>query len=179
MRTATKQVKDSAPPTNPAGTPSSTNSSTERGGSRVLDPYTIAEQVAPKLGELVHPGDDNTPPFPLSLPTFQPAILPEGMAQAEAEELGLPSLDLNKLFLEALFALLSRDYNVTLVNTRELAEIQAAAEQQTLKPNQAVELHLHNQKIARLTVQGYDFTKLDITPDQLQALAVIAQKKAG
>ena len=144
----------------------------------MTDAYLLAERVAPKLGELVHPGDTDTPPFPLSLPTFQPAILPEGMAEAEAEELGLPSLDLNKLFLEALFSLLTREFGVELVDATELAQIQAAAAQQTLKPNQTVEVFLNNEKIARLTVQGYDFTKLHITPDQLQALAVIAQKKA-
>lgn len=145
----------------------------------MTDAYALAERVAPKLGELVHPGDDQTPPFPLSLPTFQPAMMPEGMAEAEAEELGLPSLDLNKLFLEALFSMLERDFGVVLTDATELAQIQAAAAQQVLKPNQAIEVFLRNEKIARLTVQGYDFTKLDITPDQLQALAVIAQKKAN
>lgn len=145
----------------------------------MADLYDLAERVAPKLGELVHPGDDQVPPFPLSLPTFQPSVLPEGMAEAEAEELGLPSLDLNKLFLEALFALLQREYGVELIDSTDLAQLTAAAAQQTLKPNQPVEIWLNNTKIARLTVRDYDYTRLDITETQLQALAAIAQKKAS
>lgn len=144
----------------------------------MTDLFDLAERVAPKLGELVHPGDDQVPPFPLSLPTFQPSVLPEGMAEAEAEELGLPTLDLNKLFLEALFALLQREYGVELIDNTDLAQLTAAAAQQTLKPNQPIEIWLNNTKIARLTVRDYDYTRLDITETQLQALAAIAQKKA-
>ncbi|GAS95479.1 Gp80 [Mycolicibacterium canariasense] len=92
-----------------------------------MDTDELAERVGPRLGELVHPGDADTPPFPLSLPTFQPNILPDGMTEEEAEELGLPTMDLPKLFLQALFHLLQNGFGVTLVDSGELADLQAAA----------------------------------------------------
>lgn len=122
-----------------------------------LDPYDLAERVAPKLGELVHPGDDDCPPFPLSLPTFQPSVLPEGMAQAEAEELGLPTLDLSKLFLEALFAMLDREYGVQLVDAQEQADLTTAAQAKEHKRTQQINIHCQcGTKLARLMIQDFD-----------------------
>lgn len=141
----------------------------------MLDPYDLAERVAPKLGELVHPGDDNTPPFPLSLPTFQPAVLPDGMAQAEADELGLPTLDLSKLFLEALFALMAREYGVSLVDTRELADLTTAAHAKEHKRTQQINLHCNcGQKLARLMVQDFDTTNPRVNgPALINAMAAM------
>lgn len=122
-----------------------------------LDPYDLAERVGPKLGELVHPGDDDVPPFPLSLPTFQPSVLPEGMADAEAEELGLPTANLNKLFLEALFALLGREYGVALVDAHELADLTTAARAREHKRHEKKNLYCNcGTKLAALMVQDFD-----------------------
>lgn len=141
----------------------------------MLDPYDLAERVAPKLGELVHPGDDNVPPFPLSLPTFQPSVLPEGMAQAEADELGLPSLDLSKLFLEALFALLEREYGVQLVDAQELAQLTTAAHAKEHRRTQQINLHCNcGQKLARLMVQDFDTTNPRVNgPALINAMAAM------
>lgn len=123
----------------------------------MLDSDALAERVAPKLGELIHPGDDDVPPFPLSLPTFQPSVLPEGMAEAEAEELGLPSLDLNKLFLEALFAMLEREYGVVLMDAQEVNQLTTAAQAKEHKRTQQINLHCScGTKLARFTVQDFD-----------------------
>lgn len=92
-----------------------------------MDLDDLAERVGPRIGELVHPGDNDTPPFPITLPTFQPATLPEGMTTDEAEELGLPTLELPRRFLQALFHLLGTEFNVELVDATELADLQAAA----------------------------------------------------
>lgn len=122
-----------------------------------MDTDVLAERVAPRIGELVHPGDDQTPPFPLSLPTFQPAILPEGMTDEEAEELGLPTLDVPKRFLEALFHLLSSEFGVTLVDSHELADLQAAA---AVREHKRVEIKQFRfacgQNAFRVTVRDFD-----------------------
>ena len=122
-----------------------------------MDVNDLAERVGPRLGELVHPGDDDVPPFPLSLPTFQPSVLPEGMAAEEAEELGLPTLDLNKLFLEALFSLLEREFGVILTDAAELADLTTAASAQEHRRTQQINLHCNcGTKLARLAVQDFD-----------------------
>ena len=63
----------------------------------------LAELCAPGLATLVHPGDDTAGihPFPLALGMFQPAAMPEGMAREIADDMGMPTPDLNKHFLEA------------------------------------------------------------------------------
>lgn len=140
-----------------------------------LDPDALAERVAPKLGELVHPGDTDTPPFPLSLPTFQPSVLPEGMAQAEADELGLPSLDLNKLFLEALFALLQREYGVQLVDAQELAALTTAATQREHKRTEKKAFFCQgcDQKLGQLMVIDFDTDNPRVSPSIIKAFATM------
>lgn len=140
----------------------------------MLNPYDLAERVAPKLGELVHPGDDDVPPFPLSLPTFQPSVLPEGMAEAEAEELGLPSLDLNKLFLEALFALLQREYGVVLMDAQEIAQLTTAATAREHKRNEKKALHCTcGVKLGQLMVQDFDTDNPRVSPELIRAFGAM------
>lgn len=140
----------------------------------MLDPYDLAERVAPKLGELVHPGDDDVPPFPLSLPTFQPSVLPEGMAQAEADELGLPSLDLSKLFLEALFAMLAREYGVQLVDAQELAELTTAATAREHKRNEKKALTCQcGVRLGQLMVQDFDTDNPRVSPAIIKAFGAM------
>ncbi len=138
----------------------------------MIDPNDLAERVGPKLAELVHPGDDDVPPFPLSLPTFQPNVLPEGMAEAEAEELGLPTLNLNKLFLEALFALLQREYGVELVDARELADLRAAAAPREHKRNEVKRFMFEcGQPAFRVMVKDFDSDNpvIPCATDEVQA----------
>lgn len=140
----------------------------------MLDPYDLAERVAPKLGELVHPGDDDVPPFPLSLPTFQPSVLPEGMAAAEAEDIGLPSLDLNKLFLEALFALLQREYGVTLTDTAELNDLTTAAAQREHKRTEKKAFYCQcGVKLGQLMVQDFDTDNPRVSPQLIRAFGAM------
>lgn len=140
----------------------------------MLDPYDLAERVAPKLGELVHPGDDDTPPFPLSLPTFQPSVLPEGMVEAEAEELGLPSLDLNRLFLEALFSLLAREYRVELVDSGELADLTTAAQAREHKRTEKKAFFCQcGVKLGQLNVIDFDTDNPRVSPQLIKALGAM------
>lgn len=122
-----------------------------------LDANDLAERISPRLAELVHPGDNDTPPFPLSLPTFQPSVLPEGMAQAEAEELGLPTLDISKLFLEAVFALMQSEYGVVFADAREIADLTAAAAVHEHKRNEVKRFTFECGKPAfRVMVRDFD-----------------------
>ena len=117
----------------------------------------LAEQAAPLLGTLVHPGDQDTPPFPLSIALFQPIALPEGMAQEEAEELGLPSVDFGKLFLQALFHMLDTQLGVTMIDAAELADLQAAAANNEHKRNEVKRFQFACGKPAfRVMVKDFD-----------------------
>lgn len=117
----------------------------------------LAEQAAPLLGTLVHPGDQDVPPFPLSLPMFQPATLPEGMAQEVGDEFELPLNDIPKVFLQALFHMLTTQLGVTIIDAAELADLQTAAAAQEHRRTE--QLHLHCQcgtKLVRLAVVDFD-----------------------
>lgn len=126
----------------------------------------LAEQAAPHLGTLVHPGDQDTPPFPLSLPMFQPATLPEGMAQEEAEELGLPSPEFGKLFLQAEFHMLREQFNVAFIDADELADLRAAAAAQEHKRIETKRFQFAcGQPAFRVTIRDFD-TNHPIIPCQ-------------
>lgn len=117
----------------------------------------LAEQAAPHLATLVHPGDQDVPPFPLSLPIFQPAVLPEGMAAEEAEELGLPSPEFGKLFLQALFHMMTTQLGVTMVDAAELADLQAAAATHEHKRNEVKRFQFAcGQPAFRVMVKDFD-----------------------
>lgn len=117
----------------------------------------LAEQAAPHLGTLVHPGDQDTPPFPLSLPMFQPATLPEGMAQEVGDEFELPLNDIPKVFLQALFHMLTTQLGVTIVDAAELADLQTAAAAQEHRRTEQLHIHCQcGQKLARLAVTDFD-----------------------
>ncbi|MGU3650682.1 hypothetical protein [Mycolicibacterium sp. A43C] len=130
----------------------------------------LAERVGPGLATLVHPGGGSAdqPPFPLSLATFQPAVLPDGMTPEQAEEYGLPTPALPKMFLEALFHLLEAEHGVSLVGTGELADLRAAAAAQEHRRNERIALHCHcGAKLARLAVQGFDTGNPQVNGPQL------------
>lgn len=117
----------------------------------------LAEQAAPHLATLVHPGDQDTPPFPLSIALFQPAVLPEGMAQEEAAELGLPSTDFGKLFLQAEFHMLREQFNVAFIDADELADLRAAAAVREPKRNEVKRFQFAcGQPAFRVMVKGFD-----------------------
>jgi len=118
---------------------------------------TLAERLAPHLATLVHPGDESTPPFPLSLPTFQTVTLPEGLAAEDAAEMGLPTPELNKHFLEAVIYLIERVGNVELVDKTQMADLRAAAASQESERNKQIELFCRcGTKLGRLAVMDFD-----------------------
>lgn len=74
---------------------------------------------------VLHPGDDQTPPFALpALPAYQLQKLPPEQAEYFAQEAGLPSTDFAKLTAEALVHTLE-GAGQTLVNTTELERLRA------------------------------------------------------
>lgn len=132
----------------------------------------LAEQAAPLLGTLVHPGDQDTPPFPLSIALFQPAVLPEGMAQEEAAELGLPSTDFGKLFLQAEFHMLREQFNVAFIDADELADLRAAAAVREPKRNEVKRFYTscRDEPIFRVMVKGFDTDHPMIPCEAIKAL---------
>lgn len=117
---------------------------------------TLAARLAPHLATLVHPGDADTPPFPLAMAQFQTAQLPEGMQLEQAEEMGLPSPNLSLHFMEAVLALIERE-GIELVDHTEMADLRAAAAAQESKRHQVIELYCHcGTKLGRLMVQDFD-----------------------
>lgn len=117
----------------------------------------LAERAAPGLAALVHPGDSDVPPFPLSLPIFQPATLPEGMAQEEADALKLPSADFGKLFLQAEFHMLREQFNIELIDAAELADLRAAAAEHEHKRIETKRFQFAcGQPAFRVTIRDFD-----------------------
>lgn len=117
----------------------------------------LAEQAAPHLATLIYPGDNDTPTFPLNVPVFQPHTLPEGMADAEAEELGLPTNNFGILFLKALFHTLTTQLGVTMVDAAELADLQAAAATNEHKRNEVKRFQFAcGQPAFRVMVKDFD-----------------------
>lgn len=135
----------------------------------------LAEQAAPHLATLIYPGDNDTPAFPLNVPVFQPHTLPEGMADAEAAELGLPTNNFGILFLKALFHTLTTQLGVTMVDAAELADLRTAAAAQEHKRTE--QLHLYcgcGQKLARLAVTDFDTTNPKVNgPALIKALGAM------
>lgn len=100
----------------------------------------LGARLAPKLATLIHPGDEHTEPFPMVLPWFQrQELMPDGLAQQQADELGLPSPDLNRLQLEAILHMVEVEGDVELVDKAELAALRTAAAANEGKRNAIVE----------------------------------------
>ncbi|XTP37102.1 hypothetical protein ACORG1_13170 [Mycobacterium sp. TJFP1] len=85
------------------------------------------ERIAPGLATLTHPGDADTPPFPMHLSVFQAATLPEAMVEEMAEDMGMPSPDIALHFLEALSHLADTLGYEAFTPKAEMAELRAAA----------------------------------------------------
>lgn len=94
-----------------------------------MDAEALAEQAAPYLGTLVHPGDGaDVPPFPLSLGgMFGPYQLPEGFTDEDREELGIPTPEFPRMFLEAVLFMFQSKFGVVPIEAAELADLRAAA----------------------------------------------------
>lgn len=136
----------------------------------------LAEQAAPHLATLIYPGDNDTPAFPLNVPVFQPHTLPEGMADAEAAELGLPTNNFGILFLKALFHTLTTQLGVTMVDAAELADLQTAAAAQEHKRTQQISLHCDcGTKLARLAVRDFNTTEPHVNgPSLIKAMSAMS-----
>ncbi len=88
---------------------------------------TLAEQLAQHVPALIHPGDADTPPFPLALSVFQTATLPEGLVQEQTAEMGLPTPNLALHFVEALLHVVDQLGYATDITKAEVAELRLAA----------------------------------------------------
>lgn len=115
----------------------------------------LAEKLAPKLPSLVHPGDADVDPFPLIIPSFQTATLPEGMAEDMAEELGMPSPDICLHFLEAVFHLVEVE-GYSIVPTDEVTDLRAAAAVNERRRNAVVTFHTPCNAEIRAMARGFD-----------------------
>lgn len=133
----------------------------------------LAERLAPHLAGLIHPGDDDTPPFPLILPTFQASTMPEGLTEADAEELGLPTPNLAKLFLEAVIHLLQTTGGVELIDHAKAVDLRAAAATQEHKRQHTIDLHCRcGTLLGRISVINFDSDRPTVNgPELIRALS--------
>lgn len=133
---------------------------------------SLAARLAPHLASLVHPGDADTPPFPLMLPVFQTQTLPEGMAQDMAEQAGMPTPDLALHWLEAVLHLIESVGNVELVDKAELTRLRAATREREPKRNEIKPVHCAtcNTVLFRCNIRDFDTDHPRITPEVITAL---------
>ena len=130
------------------------------------------ERIAPGIATLTHPGDADTPPFPMHLSVFQTATLPEAMVEEMAEDMGMPSPDIAKHFLEALLHL-AETLGFELVDSAELAETRAAATVNEGRRNEIKSFYTPCNKerpIFRVMVRGFDSEHPEIPCEVLKAL---------
>ena len=119
---------------------------------------SIAARLAPHLGGVIlHPGDDQTDPFPLAPPPmFKTAQLPPEIAKDMADQAGLPHADFARIYSEGWIHTLETVCNVTLVDNDELAELRAAAQAQEYRRNQALNFTTPCGQTVRAMVRGFD-----------------------
>ena len=132
---------------------------------------SIAERLAPHMsGTIIHPGDDDTPPFPLApLPVFATqATMPKGMAEDMAEQAGLPHPDFARIYCEAWLALLESVGEVTLVPNDVLADLQAAAAAREHKRNQILTFTTPCGAHLRAMAKGSDTDKPTVPCDMVK-----------
>ena len=126
---------------------------------------SLAERLAPFLsGVLIHPGDENTEPFPVApLPVFQrQSMLPPGMAEEEAQQAGLPHPDFALIWLEAVITLIENEGGVELMEKDVAADLRAAAAVREPKRNQVMEFHTPCGQKVRAMARGFDTGSAEI-----------------
>jgi hypothetical protein len=97
----------------------------------------IAELIASRLPNLVHPGDENTKPFSIPLPMFATsAAIPPEMADEFANQAGLPTADVAKVTAEAIVGLIEGEGASRIIGAAELDELRATAEVERTKHRQ-------------------------------------------
>lgn len=143
----------------------------------------LAERLSERLyGVLTHPGDDDTPPFPVMSPLvgLQAATMPPGMAEQIAEDAGLPHPNFALIWLEAVLALVETEGGVTLVDNAELADLRAAAVSNEGKRNQQKDLHCRcGTKLARLSIRDFDTEHPTVNgPEVIKALGSMSPECA-
>jgi hypothetical protein len=87
----------------------------------------VADLIARRLPELVHPGDAQTPAMVLPLPMFRQQALPPEMAEHFAKEAGFPKANVNMLVAEAIVSLIETEGEIELVTRPELAKLRLDA----------------------------------------------------
>lgn len=131
----------------------------------------LAERLSPLLPTLTHPGDADTPPFTLGGMVFDRSMLPPGMLQEDAEALGLPSPDFNRLVLEAIIHLLRDKGGVELVDKATLADLTAAAAVNEPRRNQQKQFRGScGAPLFRAMVKDFDTDHPVISCDVLRAV---------
>ena len=119
---------------------------------------TLVERLAPHLyGVIMHPGDEQTEPFPVMSPLagMSAVTMPKGMAEDVAEENGLPHTDFARLWLEAVIALIESE-GVTLIDNDKLADLQAAAAAKEHRRNELLQFHTPCGASIRAMARGFD-----------------------
>lgn len=131
----------------------------------------LAERLSPLLATLTHPGDADTLPFALGGMVFARSMLPPGMLQEDAEALGLPSPDFNRLVLEAIIHLLREQGGVELVDKARLADLTAAAAANEPRRNQVKNFHGScGAPLFRAMVKDFDTDHPVISCDAVRAV---------
>jgi len=131
----------------------------------------IAARLAPYMAQvLTHPGDGDTPPFPLApLPVFATqATMPKGMAEDMAEQAGLPHPDFARIYCEAWLALLESVGEVTLVPNDELSDLRAAAAAREHRRNQILTFTTPCGAQLRAMAKGFDTDKPEVPCDMVK-----------
>ncbi|MCH9728396.1 MAG: hypothetical protein K0U84_01710 [Actinomycetia bacterium] len=128
---------------------------------------SLATRLAPHLAGLVHPGDDDTPPFPITLPVFQTATLPDGMAQEMAAEAGIPTPDIALHFLEAVLHLIETVGEVELIDRAEVADLRAAAAANEAKRHQTLTFTTRCGTTLRAMVRDFNTTEPKVPCDMV------------
>ena len=137
---------------------------------------SLAARLAPHLATLIHPGDADTPAFPLTLPVFQTATLPDGMAQEMADQAGMPTPDIALHWMEAVLHLIGTVGDVELIprgqRQSELAELHALRGGQEPKRNQIkpISCRVCREELFRVTIQDFDTDHPCTTPEVITAM---------
>jgi hypothetical protein len=89
----------------------------------------IADLIASRLPNLVHPGDEQTKAFCIPLPMFRAAAaIPPEQAEQFAAAANLPTADVAKLTAEAVVSLIETEGASEIVPKTELAELRTIAD---------------------------------------------------
>lgn len=132
----------------------------------------LAERAAPMLSTLTLPSEGDNPPVPISVGgLFGPYELPEGLSEADREEMGIPAPDFPKLFAYALLHKMATELDISFIDAAELADLRAAAAANEGKRN-AVKYFKDpsGKRLFRAMVRNFDTDEPIIAQESLDAI---------